>query len=130
MVRLIVAIVSTLLEESVLIAIGLLGLPALGVHVPLAVLFALMVGWAAVSVLIYRAGSRALMRKLVAGLPDLEGCEGQAVTSLAPEGTVKINGELWSARSLGGMIKPDEAVEVVGREKLKLLVRRRRVTRQ
>lgn len=123
MFRLIMAIVSTLVEEAAIVAVVMLGLPALGVQLPLAALFVLMVGWAAVSVLTYRLGSRALKRELVAGLPSLVGCEGQAVTPLAAEGMVKIKGELWSAQSVSGMIKPGEAVEVVGQENLKLLVR-------
>ncbi len=127
MIRLIMAIVSTLVEEAALVAVVMLGLPALGVHLPLLALFVLMVGWAAVSVLTYRLGSRALKRKLVARLPSLVGCEGQAVTPVAEEGMVKIKGELWCAHSVSGMIKPGEVVEVVGQENMKLMVRPRTV---
>ncbi|MBI2836215.1 MAG: hypothetical protein HYX85_00785 [Chloroflexi bacterium] len=124
MARLIFAIVTTILEEIVIIALVLIGLPALGVHVPLPVLYVLVTGWAAVSIVIYRLGTWALERKAAPGLPSLNGCDGLAVTALAPEGTVRVNGETWSARSVGGMVKGGEAIEVVGREDMKLLVRR------
>ena len=123
-VRLIVAIVSTLLEEAA-IAVGVLwGLPKLDVHIPLAVLIALMVAWAAYTVITYRMGSRALKRKSVAGLTDMVGSKGKVVTPLDPEGMVRIKGELWKSRSVGGRIDAGEEVMVVAREGLRLIVRR------
>lgn len=124
MARLIFAIVTTILEEIVIIALLLVGLPALGAHVPLPVLYALMAGWAAVSIVIYRLGTRALEKRAAPGLPSLNGCDGQAMTALAPEGMVRVNGETWSARCVSGIVRGGEAIEVVGREDMKLLVRR------
>ena len=58
--RLIIAIVSTTLEEIAL-ALGVLwGLPKLGIHIPLWVLIIVMMAWAAYTVTTYRMGSRAL----------------------------------------------------------------------
>jgi len=128
MVRLIFAIISTLLEEAALVVIVLWSLPTLGVHIPLPGLFVLMVGWGAYSITVYRIGNRALKRKLVIGLSSLVGSEGQAVTPLAPEGMVKVRGELWAACSVSNEITSGETVEVVGQEKLKLLVRCHRTT--
>ena len=122
--RLILAILSTLFEETALVAVVLWGLPKLGVRLPLAVLIALMVAWAAYAVITYRLGSRALKRKSVAGLSSMVGSKGKVVSPLDPEGLVKIKGELWQSSSDGGRIDVGEEVIVVGQEGLKLIVRR------
>jgi membrane-bound ClpP family serine protease len=122
--RLILAIVSTLLEEAALAAIILWGLPLLGIRLPLYVLIILMAALAAFAVITYRLGSRALRRKPVVGLPDMIGTKGKAVSDLAPEGTVRIKGELWESRADGRRINTGERVTVVGQDGLKLIVRR------
>ena len=124
--RLILAILSTLLEEAALVAIVLWGLPQLGIHIPHAGLIALMVVWAAFSIFTYRMGSRALRRKPVVGLPAMIGSRGKAVSPLAPAGMVRIKGELWEATSIGGTIDTGGEVTVVGQDSLKLIVRKRR----
>ena len=118
--RLILAIVSTLLEEAALVAVVLWGLPQLGIHIPLAVLIVLMVVWGAYTVITYRAGSRALRRKPEILLP-LIGSKGKVVSPLSPEGLVRIKGELWQATSSGGNIDTGEEVTVVGQYGLKLI---------
>ena len=118
--RLILAIVSTLLEEAALVAVVLWGLPQLGIHIPRAVLIVLMVVWGAYTVITYRAGSRALRRKPEILLP-LIGSKGKVVSPLSPEGLVRIKGELWQATSSGGNIDTGEEVTVVGQDGLKLI---------
>ena len=124
--RLIVAIISTMLEEAALAVIVLFGLPELGVEIPLAGLIALMVVWLAVSVIIYRIGSRALRRKPLEKLPDMVGSRGRVVSPLAPEGLVRIEGELWMAKSASGKINLGNKVAVVKQDGLRLVVRRDR----
>ncbi|MFC1932024.1 NfeD family protein [Chloroflexota bacterium] len=121
--RLVLAIISTLLEEAAIVVIVLWGLPQIGVHIPVAGLVALMVAWGTYSVTTYRIGSRALRRKPLVSLPDMVGSKGKVVSPLAPEGMVKIKGELWVAKSAGGEMQPDEEVIVVGQDGLKLVVR-------
>jgi membrane-bound serine protease (ClpP class) len=118
------AIFSTLMEEAALAVIVLLGLPHLGIHVPLAGLIALMVAWGAYSIITYRMGSRALRRKSVIGLPGMVGSRGKVVSPLDPEGTIRIKGELWEATSAGERINAGEEVTVVGQDGLKLVVRK------
>jgi len=121
--RLVLAIISTLLEEIALVVIVLWGLPRLGIHnFPLAGLIALMVAWLALSVFTYQMGSRALRRKPVAGLPAMVGNKGKVVSPLAPEGLIKIKGELWVAKSAGMRIDVGEEIVVVGQDGLKLIV--------
>jgi len=120
--RLILGIISTLLEEAAIVVIVRWGLPEIGVHVPLWGLIALMVAWGAYSVFTYRLGSRALRRKPVLGLPDMLGSKGEIVSPLAPEGLVRIKGELWVAKSTSGEMESGREVIVVGQDSLKLMV--------
>jgi membrane-bound serine protease (ClpP class) len=69
-------------------------------------------------------GIRAQARKISFGAESLVGGTGAAVTDLAPEGLVRLAGEQWSARSVEGGVASGERVEVVGRDGLRLLVRR------
>ncbi len=127
--RLIWAIVSTLLEEAAMAAIVLWGLPYSGIHnFPVAGLIAVMVAWGAYSVITYRRGSRALRRKPLDGLPDMVGSQAEVVSPLAPEGLVRIKGELWQAESASGRMDTGEEVMVVGQDGLKLIVRKRSTT--
>lgn len=123
--RLIMAVFSTLVEEAALAVIVLLGLPRVGIHIPMAGLIVLMVAWAVFSVFIYRMGSRALGRKPVVGLPGMVSSRGKVVSPLAPDGVIRIKGELWEATSAEGNINTGEEVTVVAQDGLKLVVRRR-----
>lgn len=124
LMRLIMAIVTTALEEAALVALWYWILPYLGIYLPLPVLIVPMVVWAAYAVTSFILGTRSLKKAALAGLPAMVGCEGKVVEPLAPRGLVKIKSELWGAESLDGDISPGEAVNVVKQEGLKLFVRR------
>jgi len=121
------AVVSTLLEETAIVAIVFWGLPRIGVQLSqwgsIVLLIAVMVVWGTWSVITYRKGSKALQREPLAGLPNMFGTSGQVVSPLAPEGLVKIRGELWVAKSESGEINLGGEVTVVGQDRLKLVVR-------
>ncbi len=123
--RLILAIVTTLIEEAVLAAVYLLGLPQLGLEPPLWLLVLLMAVWAGLAVFTYRKGTKALERKPPAGLPSVVGCRGKVVRALTPEGLVAIGSELWTARSSAGRIEAGEEVIVIKQRRTRLVVRRR-----
>lgn len=123
MARLIMAVISTLLEEAALVVIALWGLPKIGVNLPLPALLALMALWAAYSFVTYRLGSQALRQKPLLSLPHMVGCKGDVVRTLVPEGMVRIRGELWIAQTDGAELQPGAKVVVVEQEGLKLLVR-------
>ena len=123
--RLIIAVVSTLLEEAALAAGVLWGLPKLGIHIPLWVLIIVMLAWGAYTIITYRMGSRALRKKPVDGLTAMVGSKGKVVSSLVPEGMVRIKGELWRAKSASGRMDTGEEVTVVGQDGLQLIVRKR-----
>ncbi len=117
------AIVSTLLEEAAIAVVALVGLPQLGIEVPLWLLVVIMAAWAALAVFTYRMGSRALRRKPVAGLPSVVGSPGTVVSPLAPEGLVRVGGELWVAKASSGQIEVGEEVIVVTQDRTRLTVR-------
>ncbi len=120
--RLVVAIISTTFEEAVIAVIALVGLPRLGIKIPIAVLIPLMVVWAVIAIVTYRAGSRALKRKPVIGLETMVGSHGKAISPLDPEGLVKIAGELWQAKTAGDEIGVGEEVTVIAQEGKRLIV--------
>jgi len=117
-------VLATLLEEAALVALVFWGLPQLGIHIPLPGLIALMVGLVALAVFTFRLSSRALLKKPVVGLSSMIDSKAKVVSPLAPEGMVKIKGELWEAVSIAGTIDAGEKVTVVGQDALKLIVRK------
>ena len=122
--RLIIAIVSTVLEEVALVVIWRWGLPQLGIHLPLYVLIIAMVVWAIYAVTTFWLVTRTLKKKAVVGLPNMIGGRGKVVSPLTPEGQVMIKSELWGAKSIGANVEIGEEVVVVGQDGLKLIVRK------
>jgi membrane-bound serine protease (ClpP class) len=122
--RLIIAIVSTLVEEFAFYAIWRWLLPEFDIYLPLWVLVAVMVFWAAFAIVSFIVVTRVLRRQTVVGLPTMVGSKGKARSPLSPEGQVMIKGELWGAKSVDGDIDTGEMVTVVGQDSLQLIVRR------
>ena len=71
-----------------------------------------------------RKARTALLRPHATGMESMVGRTGVVISPLTPLGLVRVNGELWKARSEGGDLLKDETVEVVGTEGLTLIVRR------
>ena len=61
-------------------------------------------------------------------LTTMIGAHGRAVSTLNPEGTVTIRGELWQATAAGDSIKSGEMITVIGQEEFTLTVDRRNNT--
>jgi len=123
--RLIIAIISTLLEEAVLVGVVLWGLPQIGVEIPLPGLIILMLLWSGFSVFSYMMGTRALKREVVHDLPVPAGSTGKVVRRLAPDGMITIRNELWDARSVNQDIEVGKEVIVIGHDGLKLIVKQK-----
>jgi membrane-bound ClpP family serine protease len=121
--RLILAVLSTILEETALAVVVLIGLPELGIHLPLAILIILMIVWTIIAVIVYRAGSRALRGKPLAGPETIIGTKGRVVRPLEPDGLIEIGAELWRAKSAGRRIDAGEVVTIVERNGTVLIVR-------
>ena len=123
--RLVVAIITNLLDEAIIVAVIIWGLPRLGVHLPLYGLVLICVAFLVYAVGFYTVGSQILRKKPIPGFSDMVGTEGRAASRLSPWGFVKIMGELWESRSEGGNIDKGEYVIVTDQIGLKLVVRRK-----
>jgi membrane-bound serine protease (ClpP class) len=67
-------------------------------------------------------GLKAQRKKPTTGIEGLIGEIGEALTSLKPDGTVRVHGEVWQAESTSGKIDKGEHVRVVQIQDLKLKV--------
>ena len=121
--RLVLAILTTILEEIAIVIIANWALPMIGINIPLAGLIALMLAWVSFSIFIFRMGSRALRKEPIAGLPGMVGSRGKVVSPLDPEGHIKIKNEIWAAKSLEGRIDTGKEVTVAEQDALLLIVR-------
>ena len=122
--RLVLAVVSTLIEEFAFYAIWRWLLPEFDIYLPVGVLVAVMVFWAVFAVVSFIFVTRVLRRQTLVGLPTMVGMRGKVRDPISPEGQVMIKGELWGAKSIDGDIDTGEAVIVVGQDSLQLIVRR------
>ena len=127
--RLILAIISTGLQEAAIYVIWRWLLPDFDIYLPVSVLMAVMVVWGILAVSLFVFTTRTLKKQAVVGLPTMIGSRGKAASQMTPEGMVRIKGELWAAVADGGDLKKGEWVEVVGEDGLKLVVRRAAVGR-
>jgi membrane-bound serine protease (ClpP class) len=123
--RLIVAIVTSLIDEVLIIAVVLWILPKFDIHLPAWGLALLIIGFVIYAVATYFIGSRILRKKPLPGFTNMAGIEGYVTTSLAPGGFVNIKGELWKARAENGTIISGTSIIVVSQKGLELVVRRK-----
>lgn len=120
--RLIIAIISTILEEAAIAVIVLWGLPRININIPMWGMIMIMIAWLTYSIFTFRMGTRALKKTPVGNLPNMVGSKGEVVSPLAPQGIVKIKGELWVARSASGDLESGGEVIVIEQDRLKLVV--------
>ena len=116
------SIITGLLEEAALAAVVLWLLPLLGINIPIWGLILLMVAYGVKEGISYRIGARALGRKPVVSPEAMVGCCGKATTPLAPDGYVRVEGELWRALSTGPNIDKGDEIVVVEVKRLSLFV--------
>jgi membrane-bound serine protease (ClpP class) len=57
-------------------------------------------------------GLKAQRRKVVTGLEAMIGETGEVLELLAPSGTVRVQGEIWKAESLGGTLQKGDKIRV------------------
>ena len=115
-------IVTALMGAVAIVAIVLWLLPRWGINIPIWGFILLMVAYVAYQVVTYRMGKRALDRKPVVCPEAIVDRSGKATTSLAPNGYVQVEGELWRALSTGPNIDEGEEIIVVGMKGLTLFV--------
>jgi len=74
--------------------------------------------------IVVRAVARVLRRRPAVGAETLVGASGITVSPLAPEGQVKVHGEVWRARVEGAYLLKGEPIKVLRTEGLTLIVQR------
>lgn len=80
------------------------------------------------SLLTYIPRKRALSKEVIEPAQAMIGKKGTAITNLDPQGTVRINYEVWNATSAGETIKEGEKVVVLSMDGLMLTVQKGEVT--
>lgn len=120
--RLIFTIITSLIDEVIIVAVIIWGFPLLGLKVPLWGLIVIVTGFAIIAVLSFRAGNRVLMQKPMTGFTDMIGTEGLTTSRLNPDGFIKIDSELWAAKAEKGCIEAGKAVVVKSQNGLILVV--------
>ena len=115
-------IATGLLKVAVLVAIVLWVLPIWGFNIPIWGLILLVVILGIYQIITFRLGRRALERKPKTPSQALVGCCGKATTPLAPDGYVRVEGELWYALSSDTNIKDGDNIVVVRVNRLTLSV--------
>ena len=112
-----------LLDEVIAIALVLGALWFFKVEFPLwaAVVVALLLG--GIAFITYKLVMPSFHARQVTGPEGMLGYVGEVVEPLTPEGTVKVEGEYWKARSVGGNVAAGESVEILGLDKLTLEVK-------
>jgi len=115
-------IFTSLLEQTVLVAVVLWGLPLIDINLPLWVLIPASIVLQAYNVFSYRKSVQALRAQPIPGMSSMVGTQGETVGTLIPDGLVKIRGELWAATAVNGNIINGRNVTVVEQSGLKLIV--------
>jgi membrane-bound serine protease (ClpP class) len=119
------------LLSAILVAIGALlilgaiyGVTNYGLDVQMTISVALvLLIIAGVAASISYAGFKAQNRRVKTGIEALMGAKGVVVIELAPKGEIRVSGELWQALSKNAPINKGKTVEIVGIEKMFLIVK-------
>ena len=112
-----------LLDEVIAIALVLGVLWFFKIEFPLwaAVVVALLLG--GIAFITYKLIIPSFHARQVTGPEGMLGYVGEVMEPLTPQGTVKVEGEYWKARSVDGDVAAGESVEILGLDKLTLEVK-------
>ncbi|MFB3889554.1 MAG: NfeD family protein [Candidatus Bathyarchaeia archaeon] len=72
---------------------------------------------------IFYAAIRTRYSRIRTGEEALIGARGKAITDLTPEGTIRVVGEFWQAKTVTGTVKAGEPVQVTGLDGMFLVVK-------
>jgi membrane protein implicated in regulation of membrane protease activity len=115
-------IVSTVIEEAVLITVLLWLLPHFGIRIPIWLVVVLALAWAAWSYLTYSLGKKVIGKPPAVGPETMVGLRCTTTMPLSPMGYVQAGSELWRACSIAGDIDAGVEVVTVGMKGLTLFV--------
>jgi membrane protein implicated in regulation of membrane protease activity len=120
----VIVLLVTLIDEAVVVLVLLWVLPHLGIKLPFGLKVGILVALAAWAALTYRPIKRVLEKEVPSPAGAMVGMRGTALTQLAPNGQVRIQGEVWQAVSSNGVVAPGEEISVLRIEGLRLTVRK------
>lgn len=118
-------VLAALLDDAAAIVLVFAVLWFFDVRLPLSAMIAIGLVFGTFVFIVHRAVVPSLRLKKVTGAEGMVGLTGEVTQPLAPKGVVKIKGEYWKARSIGGEISAGEDVVVTGIKGLDLEVRRK-----
>jgi len=114
-----------LIDEALALALVLLILWAfkIAISLPVAITLALLIGTSAF--VFHKVVIPSFHKEQVTGWEGMVGQDARVVETLAPVGVVRVEGELWKAKSVEDDIEAGEDVEVLEVKKLSLEVKRK-----
>jgi membrane protein implicated in regulation of membrane protease activity len=115
-------LITSVIEEAVLVAVLLWVLPLFGIRIPIWLLIGLVLAWAGWSYLTYRLGQSAIGKTPAVGSETMIGTICQTTTPLCPVGYVQVGTELWRACSVCGDIGAGAELVIIGIKGLTLFV--------
>ena len=115
-----------LLDDAAAVALVLLALWFFKVRIPLSVAIVLGVLLGILIFVVHKMIIPSFHVKQVTGSEGMIGLAGEVIEPLTPDGTVRIKGEYWKAKSVMGDIPAGTHVEVLGLKNLVLEVRHKK----
>ena len=112
-----------LLDEVVAFGVVLLVLWAFNISVPLPIIIFIALLLGTFAFIFHKVVIPSFHKKQTTGSEGMMGMEAKVVEPLAPEGIVRVEGELWQAKSVGENIALGEEVEILRLEGLTLMVK-------
>ena len=112
-----------LLDDIAALALVLLVLWVLGIKIPLwvTVIVALLLGTFAF--ITHKVIIPSFHKKKVTGSEGMVGLEAEVIEPLTPVGVIRVQGEYWRAKSVTEDIAAGEEVEILGLDRLTLMVK-------
>ncbi len=114
-----------LLDDAAALLLVLLVLWVFGIKIPLwvAIVIALLLGTFAF--ITHKVIIPSFHKKKVTGSEGMIGLEAEVIEPLTPVGVIRVEGEYWKAKSVGENIAVGEEVEILGLDRLTLMVKRK-----
>ena len=112
-----------LLDEAAALGLVFLVLWFLGIKIslPIVIVIALLLGTFAF--ITHKVIIPSFHKKKVTGSEVMIGLEGEVIEPLMPVGGIRTGGEYWKARAVGENIAAGEEVEILGLDRLMLIVK-------
>lgn len=118
-------VLASLLDDAAVLAFVILALRFFKVEITLPIIIVIALLLIGFVFLMHRAIIPSLHSKKATGAEGMIGLEAKVIEALTPVGIIKVKGEYWTAKSVGGNIAVGEHVEVLGVKDLTLEVRRK-----